>query len=76
MNLGNSKQEDKNELDENITDDLICNEALIILNDRGDDINDLTTNDIRKIIENKLNINLESKKNGYVKNLNYGWKSI
>ena len=62
MNLGNSKQEDKNELDENITDDLIWNEALIILNDRGDDINDLTTNDIRKIIENKLNINLESKK--------------
>ena len=62
MNLGNSKQEDKNELDENITDDLIWKEALVILNDRGDDVINLTSNDIRKLIENKLNIDLESKK--------------
>lgn len=62
MNLGNSKQEDKNDLDENITDDLIWKEALIILNDRDDDLNDLTSKDIRKLIENKLNIDLQSKK--------------
>ena len=62
MNLGNSKQEDKNELDENITDDLIWKEVLVILNDRGDDVINLTSNDIRKLIENKLNIDLESKK--------------
>jgi DNA-directed RNA polymerase I, II, and III subunit RPABC2 len=57
MNLGNSKQDD-----ENITDDLIWKEALIILNDRIDDVNDLTSKDIRKLIENKLNIDLQSKK--------------
>ncbi len=57
MNLGNSKKED-----ENITDDLIWKEALIILNERIDDVNDLTTGDIRKLIENKLNIDLQSKK--------------
>jgi len=63
MNLGNSNQEDKNDLvDENITDDKIWNEALVILNDRGDDVINLTSNDIRKLIENKLNIDLESKK--------------
>ena len=39
MNLGNSNQEDKNDLvDENITDDKIWKEALVILNDRGDDV--------------------------------------
>jgi DNA-directed RNA polymerase I, II, and III subunit RPABC2 len=63
MNLGNSNQEDKNDLvDENITDDIIWKEALVILNDRGDDVINLTSNDIRKLIENKLNIDLESKK--------------
>ena len=63
MNLGNSNQEDKNDLvDENITDDKIWKEALVILNDRGDDVINLTSNDIRKLIENKLNIDLQSKK--------------
>ena len=62
MNLGNSKQEDKNELDENITDDLIWKEVLVILNESGDDVINLTSNDIRKLIENKLNIDLQLKK--------------
>tara|TARA_A100001015_G_scaffold309707_1_gene409658 strand:+ start:4030 stop:4875 length:846 start_codon:yes stop_codon:yes gene_type:complete len=56
MNLGISSQQ------QNISDDIIWNEALNILNESGDDVVNLTSKMVRKTIEKKLNIDLTSKK--------------